>query len=164
LFQYLGPVGLASYTIAINIPERIQNIGKNFGNILIPKLVKSADHVSKKAIFQKIPLIIFTNILIIIVTIALIPVVYTFIFPKYHESIRYAEIYSLSLISLSGILPMTSMLAKEKVGKIYKSVITTSTIQIALLFFGVYYYGVMGAIVAKTIAKTFTSLIYWKIN
>jgi O-antigen/teichoic acid export membrane protein len=162
LFQLLGPVGLASYLIAVSVPDRIQNIAKNLSAVLIPKITRLSAEEAEKSFNKKLPLILTVNILIIVCMIIVIPFAYTLIFPKYAESIRLAQIYCLSLVSLSSFFPLSTMVAKEKTSALYSSTLISSIFQILILACGAYYYGILGAVIAKIISKAASSLVYWK--
>ena len=98
LFQIIGPAQLATYVFAKKAAETGRGFAKSSLIIYFPKLVNKK-LVDIKSIFSlRILQTIVIGILLAISLILIIPFVFQYFFPKYPDSVFYAQLLSLSLI------------------------------------------------------------------
>jgi O-antigen/teichoic acid export membrane protein len=151
VFQFIGPIQLAIYNFAIAIPDQIKSYFKSIQSIATPILSTSTSknlsrEVTKKTIFVCI-LIIISAILYTLIA----PTFFGIFFPKYSESIRYSQVYSISIIAAAAVLPIIAIQARKMSGLLYKYNTIRSIIQIlSLIVFG-YFFGLWGIIIARII-------------
>lgn len=158
LFHYLGAAEVAIYSIAIAPPEQIKSLLKNISVLALPKFsTKERDEVKKikKIIYDKIIKVAVIIILITIIYLLLAPFFFGILFPKYHDSIQYSQLFSLSLISVALFIPLTMMQAQKMSKELYQFNLYTSSIQIILLIFLIPNFGLPGAIMARVISRFF---------
>ncbi|MFH1286443.1 MAG: oligosaccharide flippase family protein, partial [Candidatus Magasanikbacteria bacterium] len=153
IFHYLGAAQLAIYAFSIAFPEQIKGFLKNIATMAMPKFADRSMQDIKKTILKKMAILILFCIPIIILYILLAPVIFNLILPQYTESIFYSQLFSVSLLSIAGSLPLSALRAHAVKNKLYAYNITTSLFQIVVLFFLVRYFGVLGAITTRVIVR-----------
>lgn len=159
VFHYLGTVQLAIYLFAIAIPDQLKALLKQMSILALPKFATRDIEDIKSNIGIKIfrfGIVIFP---IIILYILLAPYIYQFIFPQYLESIFYSQIFAISLLGVVSVLPFSALQAKAAKKQLYIIKITSSVLQIILMFIGLYFYGLIGLIVARIIVRLIMPII-----
>ena len=158
LFHFLGPIQLAIYSFAIVIPERIKGMLKNIMPLSMPKFAAKEMTDIQKTIWRKMFILFLALTGIAIAYILAAPFIFKFLFPKYIEAMRISQIFSLSLVAYST-LPLSSALqAHKKIKYLYLTSNLSSVLQIIFLFVGVYFFGLIGAIIAQVLYRLMSSL------
>lgn len=154
IFNYLGAMELAVYSLAIAPLEQIKSLFKNITVLTLPKFSEqSVKNINKKAILSKIAKLSILIILITIIYIILAPFVFKIVFPKYPEAVFYSQIFSISLISISLFIIISFFESQKMTKEIYTFNILSNIIMIATLFIFVFYFGLLGAIIARVISR-----------
>jgi O-antigen/teichoic acid export membrane protein len=154
LFHYLGAGNLALYSVSIAPSENIKGMLKNIHSLALPKFAnRDKEEVKRGLIYKIFQLGIFVG-LITIAYIILAPYFFHFLFPKYIDGIKYSQILSLSLIgtSISSLL-YTYLEAHQIKKSLYKFNIYSNIVNFVILVPFVYYWGILGAIVARVIIR-----------
>ncbi len=153
LFHFLGPVQLAIYNFSIIIPTQIKSLFKNFQVLIMPKFMNRDKNSIKLQIGYK--MIIFTIFLVIIylIYILLSPYIYNLLFPTYQDSIFYSQIFGISIIFLSIIFPLSLLQSQLAIKDLYIYNISRSAIQIILIALLAYYFGIIGALLARIFSE-----------
>ncbi len=163
LFQLLGPAQLAVYSFAIAIPEQIKALIKGIEPLSMPKFSQRPLEEIKKTIWRRMFYLFLGLLAIVAVYIIFAPLIFELFFPKYLESVKLSQIYSLSLI-FSFAAPILSIFqAQQKTKELYIVYNVSSLTLIISLLVGVYFYGLIGAIVAWIIYRfIFVLLLVWR--
>ena len=149
VFHFLGPIDLAVYSFATAPPEQIKGFLKNIEPLALPKLSTKSKEEIKKTILPKsikFGLIVAVGV---VIYIFLAPFFYNIFFPQYTDSIFYSQIFAISLIGVIGTpihIALQSQMAKKQ---LYQFNIYASLIQVALMIFLLYFYGLLGLILAR---------------
>lgn len=151
LFNFIGPAGLAVYSFATLPIRQLTSLLKNIRLIAYPKFANQPLEEIKKSIFKKIFLLMLGVISIIIIYIMAVPYFFKIFFPEYSQSIFYSRLFVLTLLTfptsiLSSIL-YAHMLKKE----VYSLHIIYHISNFLLLFFFIFYWGLLGAIIARVV-------------
>ena len=158
LFHFLGPVQLAIYSFATEPIERIRGLVKNIMPLSMPKFAAKEMSEIQKTIWHKMFILFLALAGIAAAYILAAPFIFKFLFPKYLESVRISQIYSLSLMTYF-ILPLYSILyAHKKIKRLYLINNFTSVLQVLFLFIGIYFFGLMGAVIAQISYRLISSL------
>lgn len=168
VFHFLGPVELATYGLALAIPERIKGYSKAYSAIILPRLsskdMKDIKPVFYKRTFQGIVIGAFISLAYI--TIA--PILFRLFLPKYLESVHYSQILSLSLIITVPASYMAGVFYSQKMLKtIYLSSTTAHVTRIILFILFGYLWGVWGVIYASLLVYVlgfFYNIILWELE
>jgi O-antigen/teichoic acid export membrane protein len=167
VFQQLGATNLAIYTIATILPEQIKTSFKNISTLLVPKYAMhdNLDSIKKSMFSRSIQLLLFT-ILITILYIVFAPLIYTLLFPKYHEAIILTQLISLSFPAMIALIPLSALQAHTEEKKLNKLNTYTSMLMIVLTTVLTITHGLMGAIFAKILSRyinvAFTYFYLWQ--
>jgi len=159
LFQFLGPAQLAIYSFAIAIPEQIKAFIKGVIPLSMPKFSQRPLEEIKKTIWRRMFYLFLGLLFTVIVYIIFAPLIYKLFFPKYLESIKLSQIFSVSLI-LAFTAPIMSILqAHQKTKELYIINNVGSVILILSILLGAYFYGLIGAIIGWIFYRFFLALL-----
>jgi O-antigen/teichoic acid export membrane protein len=167
VFQQLGATNLAIYTIATILPEQIKTSFKNITTLLVPKyaLHDNMDNI-KKSMFRRSMQLLLLTILVTILYIIFAPLIYTLLFPKYHEAIVLTQLISLSFPAMIALIPLSALQAHTEEKKLNKLNTYTSVLMIMLTTVLTITHGLMGAIFAKILSRyinvAFTYFYLWQ--
>lgn len=153
IFHYLGGAQLAVYSFATLIPEKIRGLFKFFSVITLPNFSKKG--TDDAAILHKTKLLVFGALGIMVLYILSAPMVYKVLFPYYHNSVLYSQVYSFTFLTTAATtILLTSLLAKKAQKMLYIYNTASPVIQIVLLVVLIYFYGIWGAVVARVVSHT----------
>lgn len=153
IFQFLGSAQLAAYVFATAIPEQAKNMLKNVGRLAFPKFASAPLADTRKTFFKKSLLFVLFITAGVIVYIAAAPLVFKIFFPQYPESIFLSQLFVLALIPIAST-PITALIqAKGTHRDLYRLNILSSVAQIMIVFVGVYFYGLIGAVVSRIASR-----------
>jgi len=153
IFHYIGPAQLAIYNFATAIPNQIKGPIANLGNLIFPKFAISKDSDIRAGMKNKMMLLFIGGVIIIGAYIIAAPYIFHAFFPKYTDSIFYSQIFSISLLFIVSIPSDTYLTAKKKIKEQYIGSILGYIIKITLLFVGIYWWGLLGLVIARVITR-----------
>lgn len=163
IFHYIGSVEVAMYFVATTVPNQMRMLLQNITTLLLPRFAKhSYKSVANNMMRKSVVMIIFI-IAVIIVYIIAAPFIYQLIFPKFTESVFYTQLFSITLLSLASTLPTAALQSHQRTKRLYATNVSNHIIHIALLFIGVYFWGIIGIIVAKIIAKITEAIVNYAV-
>lgn len=156
VFQYVGAANLAIYSLAVAPTDQIKGLLKNVNALALPQFAQRTPDEIRKTIWQKIKILSFVSILIILVYVILAPFFYKIFFPKYLDSIVFSQILSISLIPviISGFI-YTVFESQKAQREIYKFNVYSSVFGLIILFPMVYFYGLWGAVISRIVTRLF---------
>ncbi|MFH0852541.1 MAG: oligosaccharide flippase family protein [bacterium] len=159
LFHFFGAADVAVYSFAVSPPEQIKAVFKNVGSLALPKFSEKSGEEIKKTILRKV--LIFSSViaLAVAVYIFIAPLAFKIFFPKYVDSVFYSQIYAISIIATAIYLPNTALQSQIAKKELYYFNISTSILQIILLFVFIYFWGILGAVLSR-VATRFINLAY----
>lgn len=155
LFNFIGANQLAIYSIATALPENLKNLLKFIQPISLPKFAQQNKIEIKKQIYNKMIRVGLAILIIIVLYIIFSPFIFRLLYPGYQDSILYSQLFSLSLIYFVIALPVTALQAQMEQKKLYQFYTITSVFQIIILLPMAFFYGIMGVVVARIIARFF---------
>ena len=166
VFHYLGAAGVAIYHFAIIPPEQIKGLLKSIQPLALPKFAQKDKEEIKKTIFKKMAKFLLFLLPTVVIYIIIAPFLYKFIFPQYLNSIFYSQLFILSLFCVPfSFLGITALQSQKAQKQLYQLNISSSIIQIILLFFLTYFYGLLGVIWARIISRFVgASLSLWLVK
>jgi O-antigen/teichoic acid export membrane protein len=155
VYHYLGAAELAIYVFATAMPDQVKNIFNNVTTLAFPKFAnRSLKEIHETLLFR---LAGFTGIMTIVAIayIVVAPLAFHILFPAYASSIGYSQLYALALIPIGNMIPTTALQAHAANRELYIFNILSSLVQIGLLFPAIALYGLLGAVIARIISRTF---------
>lgn len=149
LFHFVGGAQLAIYNFAIAIPNQMRTPIKNIDAMLQARFVNRTAEEIRDSMRNKIFWYFISVVAFAAVYFFVAPYIFKFLFPQYLEAVRYSQIYVLWILALA-FDPVNSYISSRKhVKALYASTIAYSLSKIALLFVGVFFWGLMGVIIAR---------------
>lgn len=159
VFHYLGAVELAVYSFAIALPDQVKSMSNNIATIAFPKFASRAFREIQESLLYRIGGFTLLMTALAGIYIYFAPLVFQIFFPAYTEAVFYSQIYALALIPLASIFPTTALQAHAANKELYILNIVSSVFQIGILFPAIAYYGLLGAVVARILSRTFNLLL-----
>lgn len=162
IFQLLGPIQLAIYSIASAPSSKIQSLLGIIHEISLPKYAERPIEDIQESIMPKIAKASIISGTIVFAYMALVPFFFKWFLPQYTDAILFAQLFAVPLIwSPLGLLPRV-LLAKGATRFIYYNNLIGSTLQLAIMFVSIYFYGLIGAIIGRIIVSIITyPIIYY---
>jgi O-antigen/teichoic acid export membrane protein len=152
VYHFLGTVQLAIYNFATIIPDKIRSLSGFIQTIALPKLAHHSS-INRNNILRQTLLIFVFSIGLMGMYILLAPIAFNLFFPNYIESIVFSQIYSLTLIAALPAAYLMTVLSAYKLQKqLYILNICVPILKIVLLIAMIYYWGIMGAILARILS------------
>ena len=159
VFYFLGPVQTAIYSMALAPTEQMKGVFKIVGAQALPKFAGQPLDASRKEILDKSIKFGLSILVIILVYIVLAPWLYAFLFPAYGESVKYSQLFALSLVATASMLPMNMLQGQKQTSALYKWNVSSAIVSIVSILLGGYFYGLWGVVIARTVSRFF-DLIY----
>lgn len=160
IFNFLGPTQLSIYYFAIAAPDQLRGLSKIISTLSFPKFSASQDTGIQKKLLLNIVALIAASTILVTLYILLSPFLYSIFFPKYIASVFYSQVFSLSLIAVMASAPLLSYVqAKSKIKNLYQYNIIYSIVQTALMVIITFFYGIMGAIIARIVSSVINLFI-----
>lgn len=159
IFHYLGAVPLAIYAFAVAPVEQLQGGKKILSSLILPKLSEQSFAKLQKSTPRKALLLTVYALVLAGVYILLIPYFYGFFYPQYLDSVLYSQVYSLTLLAVSGTVFNEALQAHKKMKELYLLRLIIPVVQITLFFILLPRFGLMGLIVTHVFIRSFNSFL-----
>ncbi|GMU73913.1 MAG: hypothetical protein AMXMBFR44_1120 [Candidatus Campbellbacteria bacterium] len=158
LFHFLGAAQVATYSIALVVPEQVQGMLRNVGVVAFPKFAsQSFEDIKRNLSFRLAQYGLFITILTILY-VFLAPFLFSLLFPGYSDGILLSQIVSLSLITALVGPAVAALEAQQKKQQLYMLRTLFPVIGIVLFLALVPTFGILGATLAFT-TLNFSKLI-----
>jgi O-antigen/teichoic acid export membrane protein len=154
LFQLLGPASTAMYSIALAPIQQLKGSASIIKTLSIPK-ISETNQLTLSGYFSKLTVLLCGLGLIAIAYIVLAPFFFETLFPKYVDVIFYSQLLAISIISFGSILNGAVLIALNEKRLLYIQTAAVYSVQIILSLIGIWYFGMIGAIVSFVIAQLF---------
>lgn len=154
VFQQLGALSLAIYTIANILPEQIKGAFKNILTLLVPKYAAHENMESiKKSMLKRSVQSFCAFGVITLLYILFAPFLYQLLFPKYQSSILLSQLIALSFPAMISLIPMSALQAHIKQKELNALNMQVSVIMIITTGVLTTTHGLIGAVVAKILSR-----------
>lgn len=159
VFHFFGPVQLAIYTFASTIPEKVAGLFKFLFFAALPKFSTQEKSSIQSNILSKMWKVTGASVVVAIVYFFSAPYIFQFLFPKYLVALPYSQLYALIIITSSGNLSLSALIAKRETKALYIfnsiSAITLLLLQVILLIL----YGIWGILIARILSNLFDTIL-----
>lgn len=158
-FHFLGPANLATYTFAVAPPEQIKGLFQTIPDLALPKFSQRSEEDLKKTIKRKSVILFVFAGLIVGIYILLAPWFYKIFFPRYLDAVFLSQIFALSMLNTPATFIIPALTAHKKIKQLYWFNIVSPAFQISIMTILTPLYGLMGLILARVAARTFTTVV-----
>jgi|SRR3989344_3107844 len=159
IFHYLGAAPLAIYAFAIAPVEQLQGGKKILATLILPKISERPFEELQESGPRKALLLTVYALGLALLWVILAPYFYKFFFPQYLDSVFYSQIYSFTLLAVSGTIFNETLIAHKKKKELYLHRTIVPVVQIVLFFILLPLFGLMGLIVTHVIIRSFGGLL-----
>jgi len=160
IFQQLGAVELAVYSIASLIPSHVRGSFKNLQSLLIPKYAKHDSDQTIKGSIPKRSLQFFILLsLLSVAFIFIVPYLYALLFPTYTEAVLYAQLLALAFPASIALIPFGALQVLQREKELYIFQIGSSIVQLFSVVTLIIFFGLIGAIAARVIFQYFRAML-----
>lgn len=148
VFHLLGASSLAIYSIALVPVKQLLGFSKIFKSLLIPKYSHLSQSEIKHSIKQKTIMLFVFSFCAVIFYYFIAEFIYTYLFPKYSESLIFSQVLGITLITFPFVFHTQALTILEKKKELYWIHATKPFIKIILFTILVPFYGMWGAVSA----------------
>lgn len=164
VFNRLGAFDNAVYSLTLALVDFISGVitaPLSRATLLLSQMSKNKSKDSNKKEYVKslTKKYFFFSLIVVILSIAMLPFVYKFLFAKYFFSYQYAVVYSISILATALIPAYLFYYEKRNIKIINVVQIISLIINILLLFFTAMKFGLWGVILISTVMKFVPNLI-----
>lgn len=162
VFTQVGSAEMAIFAVAKLLPEQFKSTIRTVTGLLLPKYSKEDKATSVRNLNKTSLIFLILLILTTILLLFLIPVVYKALFPKYLNTVWYAQLISLSIPSLILHLPYSILQAQIEEKSLNQLTLISSSLQIVSVIVCTIIFGLIGAIGARIAYRyLFAGFAYW---
>lgn len=168
LFHFLGPVALATYTIAQGPTRELRTLAANVVSLAFPKLARkeAGEHVKARTVPRRTWQFFLILAALVALYVAVAPTLFTLFFPKYLPSILYSQLFALTILFQPRNLADTFLFAHSGIRNRYAATVPSSLIQLGLFVALIPPFGILGAIAAIFIGELVSTIVifylYWR--
>lgn len=162
VFKLLGPVELAIFSLALAPAGRLQSFFSIIPEISFPKFTERPMEEIRATILNRVFKAMLICTVIVIAYIIVVPFFFSIFLPKYISAIPYAQILAIPFIWYPSALFSRILSAKGATGYLYKYSVIEAFMQLSVMFFAVYFFGLLGASVGKVLSSAIsTSILFY---
>jgi len=160
IFNQIGAVEVAIYTITTSAPDQIKNFIKIISSLALPKFSENKIDYYKKSIWPKTIKLGLLTTIIIVIYIFLAKILFIFLFPKFLPYVIYSQVYVVSILISILVIPMYTLMQAQSMKKeLYQFNIITAVSQIITIIIFCFFWGLWGIIFAR-IATRLIGLVF----
>lgn len=158
LFQLLGPISVAVYSVAISPVQRITSFVQLIKPLSIPKLAEQAQSMTLKDYWRRLLYLEGALGILGLVYIIVAPFLFTLLFPDYGNAVIYSQVLALGMFGAATAFNSAVMIAMDARKQLYIQSSVANSTQVILTLGGVYFFGIWG-LVGAFLATRFVYLI-----
>lgn len=155
IYHFLGATQLAVYIFATAMPDQIKSILNGVSTLAFPKFANRPLSEIIPTLQHRIRNFTMVIVIFALAYIVLAPFIFHLFFPAYVESIFYSQLYALTLLAISNVIPIALLQAHAAKRELYIFNVASPAFQILVLLALVAPYGLIGAIVARILGRIF---------
>ena len=159
IWHFLGPVAVASFTIAQITSRYASGIFSTVASIALPKISRQDFRTLQRTLPRKVGLFTMAMIVLALVYCGMVPLVFRIIFPEYPESIVIAQLLSILFVLSPSKVFSQALIAHDLLKAQYIITFTNPIIFGILLLVLTPGYGLLGATIAVISVSTLTAVL-----
>ncbi len=166
IWHFMGPLAVASFSIAQISSRYASGVFNNVAAIALPKVSKRNFTELQKTLPRKVAIFSSAMGVVALIYIAVVPILFQFIFPDYPESVLVAQILSILFILVPNKIFSQALIVHNYIGIQYFLTIATYSALVIFLWISIPAYGIIGAttsIVAANVLATLLNFTLFKL-
>ncbi len=161
VFQFLGGAALATYAIAQIVPDQLKSMVKNFSTLLFPKYVNYSSEKLLRSIPGRSLQLFVILVLITLCYILVAPFIIGWLLPKYETAILYTQLLALAIPASVLYIVQSAIKSQTNNVQLYYIQFSHATIKVLLVFVGIYYFSIWGAVGAYILSSYVELALYY---
>jgi O-antigen/teichoic acid export membrane protein len=159
LHHFWGPAQLATYSIAMAIPNRAIPFFKSSIEVGFPKLATKTPHEINQVFYRRIAYGLGAGVIVAALYILAAPYLFLYLLPQYLDAVLYTQILATGFVFAIPNRYLGLLFAAQKMSRaIFAATLAQNVIRVALyLILGVWL-GILGLVIAQAISS-FVSMI-----
>jgi O-antigen/teichoic acid export membrane protein len=158
LFHFSGGTELALYALALAPVREAHNLLNNFLSVLFPKLAAKSKEDARKGLSLRLKQLTFIAAALTLVYIALVPFLFTYLFPKYAASILVSQVLALIVLFQPRGVIDAYIVAHGEIKKRYVAVLSSQAVEFVLFCTLIPLFGLWGAVWATVLSEAGAAL------
>jgi O-antigen/teichoic acid export membrane protein len=160
LWHFVGPVGLATYALALGPVREAQGLLNNFLTVLFPKIASKTESEVHTTLPTRLWQMFFVSAALTVLYIATVPFLFTYLFPKYMAAVVVSQVLALTILfQLKGIVDVF-FTAHGKVWDRSRVILISQAIEFGLFLGLIPFLGLWGAVTATVLSEIVAAIIY----
>ena len=148
VFHFLGAAQLAVYSFASAPPQYALKVNGVFRTLALPKLAERDIPTLKRTLPRKILLHFIVALIATALYILFVPYFFYYLYPQYLDSIPYAQVLGLTMLSAPGVWLGQTLIAHMKKRELYFVNTLMPIIKMTLFVTLIPLYGIWGVVTA----------------
>jgi O-antigen/teichoic acid export membrane protein len=163
--HFFGYTSLANYSIAILIPEQINDFAKSFSGILLMRKTNVSEKKSALVAARKQFILLFFLACFVCVGYAVSARYFLqWFFPAYVHTYWSSVIYSLGLLSFPSVIGLAWQQSNHELKRLWVFSLVNGLLQITGSIVFAYFFQAFGLIIAKTTTRLISTLLTYPIE
>lgn len=158
LFHFVGAAPLAIYALALTPVTEARNLLDNVLSLLFPKIAAKEKEEAKRGLSLRLKQMTLASVLLVLVYVALIPFLFTFLFPKYLPSILISQVLALCILFQARGVIDTYIIAHGEIKKRYVAILSSQAVEFVLFCTLIPLFGLWGAVWATVLSEAAAAL------
>lgn len=154
VFHFLGAAELALYAFIVLVPNQFRSLLKNAYDLLVPKYATQNYKSISSSLVSKVLLLGGLTSVFVIIYLTIAPYIYQLLFPVYVDAIPYSQVYAFTLFGILAMFPNAALTTQESKKELYLFNGITAVTRPTILFFGIFFWGLWGAVLAQLVLKS----------
>jgi O-antigen/teichoic acid export membrane protein len=153
LWHFAPPAALAIYALALAPVNEAKNLILNVSGIMFPKIAAKTEKEVHATMPLRIRQIIIASAVLTMLYITVVPLLFTYVFPKYLASILVSQVISLTLLFQVSNIIDTYLVSHGEIKKRTKIILTSQAIEFVLFLILIPFFGLWGAVAATVLSE-----------
>ncbi|MBX4192193.1 oligosaccharide flippase family protein [Candidatus Parcubacteria bacterium] len=161
LFQFVGPVALATYTFSLAPIRELRNFSDNINPLIFPKYATKTVEEMKQTAPLRMKQIFVVSVAVGLIYIAAAPYLFKIFFPQYIGAVLASQILALGLVFQPRNIVEIMFYAQGNVNLRYITTTVSQGARVLLWIVMIPLWGLMGAVWGILIADAIGALTLW---
>jgi len=163
LWHFATPATLAIYALALSPVNEARNLLSNFFSIAFPKIAAKDEQEVRKAVPLRFKQLLVVSVIVTALYIALVPFLFTYLFPKYQAAVVVSQVFALTLLlQPRGIFELVITL-HGKVNRRFRAILISQAFKLVFLFSLIPFFGLWGAVWATVLSEVGTAVAFYAV-
>jgi O-antigen/teichoic acid export membrane protein len=163
LWHFLGPLAVASFSIAQISSRYASGVFNNIATIALPKVSKQDFRELQKTLPRKVGIFSIAMFVVALIYVALIPIIFQLVFPEYPESILIAQLLAVLFVLAPSKIFSQALVVHDQMRSQYKITIISYSVFAVLLWILIPRFEILGAAAAVIISSLVAAVLNYVI-